>query len=275
MRKIKLLVCALLVLVLMFAMSSCMDANTLNNYLGMLGLGTHTCVDANKDTLCDTCGGYVAPAACTNHVDNNNDGVCDNAGCGAAVLMEMTDLVFKDRSYTYDGKPKTIEVKGAPEDAEINYSIKNTQTNAGKYKITATVSAEGYNDCEVTATLTIRQLTVNLNWGTDVGPFPSSGRIPTFNYTLEGVLEGETVEVEFDFGDCDFTVMGDFEVVATSKNANYKINTSGGANKLEFTVGANSHTINFETGVDGKTVKPQEVEDGDTATSPSVFNMCY
>ena len=57
----------------------------------LLPMMQHTCTDANGDTKCDTCGGYVAPAACTSHVDANNDGLCDKTGCGATVLMEMED----------------------------------------------------------------------------------------------------------------------------------------------------------------------------------------
>jgi hypothetical protein len=92
------------------------------------GMSSHVCADANKDTACDTCGAYVAPAACKNHVDNNNDGVCDQAGCNASVDMIMDSVVFKDKKVTYDGKPQTLEVKGAPEDAEIEYDVPNTYT---------------------------------------------------------------------------------------------------------------------------------------------------
>ena len=243
MKKIKLLVCVVIIAVFMLAMCSCMDANTLNSYLGMLGLGTHTCADANGDTACDTCGAYVAPQACTSHIDNNGDGVCDNAGCNGVVLVEMLDATFADRTFTYDGKVKKIEVKGAPEGAVIEYNVKNFQTKAGKYEITATITADGYVDCELTATLTIKPRTININWADNVGPFPANGKIPTINYTLSDIIEGDTVEVEFDFGGCDFTELGeDFEVVAKSKNSNYQINTSGGVNKHTFSVGDRKST---------------------------------
>ena len=64
------------------------------------GMSSHVCADANNDTACDTCGAYVAPAACKNHVDNNNDGVCDQAGCNASVDMIMDGVVFKDKNVT-------------------------------------------------------------------------------------------------------------------------------------------------------------------------------
>ena len=156
MKKLKLILLLLLISAMTFALSSCAD--TFDSYLAMIGLGnTHTCADANGDTLCDTCSKYVAPAQCTAHVDNNNDGFCDNTGCNATVLMEMTGIVFNNRSFTYDGTAKTIEVKGAPQGATIEYDIENTQTNAGNYKITAYITADGYADYEVSATLRIKE----------------------------------------------------------------------------------------------------------------------
>ena len=116
----KIFLVLLLLIISVFTLSSCMDTTQLNSLLGNIPfLNTHTCADLNGDTLCDTCSAYVAPAACTSHIDNNSDGVCDNVGCNASVLIEMLDVVFNNRSYTYDGKPKTIEVKGAPEGAVI------------------------------------------------------------------------------------------------------------------------------------------------------------
>ncbi len=275
MKKLKLLLCLVLVLTAALVMCSCMDANTLNSYLGALGLGTgHTCVDANGDTACDTCSAYVAPPQCTAHVDGNNDGVCDNPGCNTAVLMEMRDIVFNSRSFTYDGTPKTIEVKGAPAGANVDYSTENTQTKAGTYEITAYITADGYADCEVSATLKIKQKTLTITWG-EVGPFPANGKTPEIDYTVDGVLEGERVEVNLDFGDCDFTKEGSYEVVATSKNPNYKIKTTSGANAIDFIVGPNAHTVTFITDVEGKNVDPEKVADGELVDKPSVFNLGY
>ena len=167
MKKLKFFVFFVLVVAIALLTCSCMDANTLNSYLAALGFGTqqHTCVDANGDTACDVCSAYVAPTACVSHIDNNGDGICDRSGCGASVPIEMTMVTFNNVTKTYDGKPKTISVKRAPAGAKIDYSMENTQTEAGTYEITATITADGYIDCVLTATLKINPKTVNVEWG--------------------------------------------------------------------------------------------------------------
>ena len=236
----------------------------------LLPMMQHTCTDANGDTKCDTCGGYVAPAACTSHVDANNDGLCDKTGCGATVLMEMEDVVFKDMTKVYNGKPYTISVKGAPDDAEIEYSMENTQTNAGTYEITAYITADGYEDFEITATLKINPKPISIEWGEN-GPFPSNGKQPAIDYKLSGVIAGDDADVNLNFGKCDFTTEGTFEVTATAQNPNYTIKSAKGANKTEFIMGSNNHTVTFVSGVEGKDIEPETVPDGETVDSPGTF----
>ena len=176
MKKLKFILFFVLVLGVALVTTSCTDMNAL---LSSFGLGTaHTCADANGDALCDTCGAAVAPAACKSHVDNNGDGKCDNTGCTATVLMEMEDVEFNDVTKTYNGKTHTLAVTGAPEGAEIEYSAKNKQKNVGKYEITATITADGYEDLELTATLTIKPLKIDFEWGDNSKVFPASGEAP-------------------------------------------------------------------------------------------------
>ena len=62
---------------------------------------------------------------------------------------------FEDTTYLYDGLEKSLEVSGAPRVATITYSPDNTYTDVGEYEITATLSADGYETLNLTATLTI------------------------------------------------------------------------------------------------------------------------
>ena len=236
----------------------------------------HTCADANADTKCDTCGEYVAPQACKTHVDNNNDGVCDKQGCNATVDMVMDSIVFKDKKVTYNGKPQSLELKGLPEGAEVDYNIPNAQTDVGTYEITAYITAPGYEDCEVTAELTIKKKSISIIWPDTLGMFPNVGKVPEIEYTLDGVVEGDVVEVNFNFGDCDFFEDGDFIVTATSANPNYSIKTANGANKAPFTVGEVICIVLFEDDTkEGKDPLPQKLGYGDTLIAPEPIKSGY
>ena len=69
----------------------------------------------------------------------------------------FNDLAFNSATYTYDGTSKTIEVENVPSGASVDYNISNTQTNAGEYDITATVTLENYETATLDATLTINK----------------------------------------------------------------------------------------------------------------------
>lgn len=63
-------------------------------------------------------------------------------------------VTLESNSFTYDGKNHSLAVSGAPVDANIKYT-NNSQKNVGVYKVTATVTKNGYNDLTLEATLTI------------------------------------------------------------------------------------------------------------------------
>ena len=229
----------------------------------------HACLDANGDTYCDTCSAYVAPAACASHIDSNADGLCDRVGCGAKVLKDMGELIeFGGISGVvkkkYSGKPYTIEVENAPSGAKITYDISNTQINAGEYVITATVKAEGYKDATFTAKLIIAPKEITINWGEFAESYSANGKAPDLPYTLNGVLEGDEVEVEFDFGKYDFIEIGTVTVKAVSKNSNYEIKT----NKAQVVMSENHHKITFDTGVEGVTVSEKSILNGEKLDNP-------
>ncbi|TDN87142.1 VCBS repeat protein, partial [Salegentibacter sp. 24] len=69
---------------------------------------------------------------------------------------EITGVTFENKAFTYDGNSKSISVSALPEGATVKYA-NNGQTNAGTYKVTATVSQENYNDKVLTADLVIKK----------------------------------------------------------------------------------------------------------------------
>ena len=269
MKKIFLLLTVMLTLVLM---SSC---------TAMFG---HECADANGDGKCDQCSAVLTQTH--EHIDNNGDGVCDGANCEEAVIKNMGKLVFSDSEVIYNGNPKAIYVEGAPEGATITYKVKgsnktdaNIQTNVGRYRITATVSAEGYEDQILTATLTIKPRTISVNWLDVRTVYPANGKAPALvegvNYELIGIVDADkaNVTVSLDFGDCSFYVIGDgYKIVATCNNSNYKISESG---SFEFSVGPNTQTVTFDTGAPDKTIPPVDVEVGATVEMPTLVNAGY
>ena len=264
---VKRLVLAQLLLLCLFCAVACSGLGS------MMQNPTHSvCSDTNKDTVCDICGKYVPPVTCARHTDNNNDGKCDR--CDASVNKKMTDISFENASFVYDGTEKTIKVEGAPQGASVSYNVLNSQTDVGEYNITAAVNCQGYESCEITATLSILPKAITINFAKNQGPFSPNGRIPELEYTLDGVLDGDEVEVEFNFKNCDFKKEGSFEVTASSKNPNYKFRAKEAKTEVSFVYAF--YTVCFETGVENKTISPEEVKDGSTVDEPgSFYNRGY
>ncbi len=67
---------------------------------------------------------------------------------------DWKDIVLKDSVFTYDGKVHALAVNKLPQGATVVYT-NNGKTDAGIYKVSATVSMENYKDSVLTATLTI------------------------------------------------------------------------------------------------------------------------
>ena len=235
----------------------------------------HTCSDSDGDIKCDVCQKSLK-TKCKTHVDKDKDGICDKKTCQEVLSKHMDDeIVFEDLTATYDGKPHTLEVKGAPLNADIEYSMENTQTNAGTYKITATISADGYEDYEATATLTIKQRNLTIAWPDVVGPFNNNGDIPTINYEIIGVVGGDDPKVEYVFDkNCDFVVSGDYEVKAVTKNPNYRLIAKD--NTKTFTVKALTYFITFvDNNPDAVDPQGQWRDDGDFLDQPTSVRAGY
>ena len=70
--------------------------------------------------------------------------------------IDVSNVTFSDATYDYDGTAKKIEVQNLPDGVEVEYDPSNSQTEAGVYRITATImDEEGNVLIELTAVLTI------------------------------------------------------------------------------------------------------------------------
>ena len=69
--------------------------------------------------------------------------------------LDFEGVTLDSKSFDYDGKTHSLEVSGAPEGANIQYT-NNSQINVGVYEVTAVISKAGYNTLTLKATLTIR-----------------------------------------------------------------------------------------------------------------------
>ena len=68
--------------------------------------------------------------------------------------IDFEGLAFEDKTFEYDGKAHSLEVKNLPTGAKVTYNG-NGKTAVGTYTVTATVSKTGYNTKTLTATLEI------------------------------------------------------------------------------------------------------------------------
>ena len=72
-----------------------------------------------------SCGGNPPTTECTEHTDNNGDGICDNEGCGTVVPPAPSADVFNENGELYlfkDGVPTFRFVMG--KDTIKNFSAK-------------------------------------------------------------------------------------------------------------------------------------------------------
>ena len=83
---------------------------------------------------------------------------CSNDSSKAKTPNTFTNITFNSASFVYDGTAKSIYVDNAPEFATVTYDG-NEQINAGKYTVTAHVSAQDYTTLDLSATLTITKAT--------------------------------------------------------------------------------------------------------------------
>ncbi len=71
--------------------------------------------------------------------------------------LDFEGITFDKVVTTYDGKPHTVRVDGVPSGAHVEYSSAITHTNAGTYKVCATITKTGYNALTLESELIINK----------------------------------------------------------------------------------------------------------------------
>lgn len=138
-------------------------------------------------------------------------------------LLNITSVTLSNANYIYDGEEKQVLISGElPEGVNVVY-INNTATNAGSYSVTATISGEGYNTLNLSATLVIQQApinTANLSFSDLTTTYDGNnhiiellGTLPfgvTVSYSKNGLIGNSAVEP------------GTYEIIATITGSNYQ-----------------------------------------------------
>ncbi len=68
----------------------------------------------------------------------------------------FTGITFEDKQVIYDGEEHSIEVEGVPSFATVTYDKTNSYIDSGTHEVTATISANNYEDLVLTAQLVIQ-----------------------------------------------------------------------------------------------------------------------
>ena len=112
-------------------------------------------------------------------------------------LLNIEGVTMADASYPYDGEAKTIAIAGTlPDGATVTYAPNNTFTEPGVYTVQATVSAAGYNDLVLKATLTIvgeeEITTATVKFNSNGGPNLSDGQEISYTVDIGSVITAPT-----------------------------------------------------------------------------------
>ena len=138
-------------------------------------------------------------------------------------LKKFTGVAFTDKTVTYDGEEKKIELTGTvPEGANVEYE-NNGQTDAGEYVVKVTVSCDGYETKTYTAKLTINKAKF------DSLGISFNGKTVDYNGTEQKILldgesklpEGTDVRYSGNAG----TDAGEYSASVTLSRDNYETKT--------------------------------------------------
>ncbi len=122
------------------------------------------------------------------YVDDSFDDVTIHYNHEMNPSKDFEDISFVSTIFAYDGEEKTIEIEGElPDGATVTYT-NNTATDAGTYRATAVIEAEGYNTLTLSANLVINKATITVK-ADDVSMI-KGGEMPELTYTVEGELFG-------------------------------------------------------------------------------------
>ncbi|MBQ8208821.1 MAG: S-layer homology domain-containing protein [Clostridia bacterium] len=118
---------------------------------------------------------------------------------GATIaLPEITGVTLEGATYTYDGQPKSLAVKGADSTMTVSYDVENV-VDAKTYNVTATVQKPGYCTLTLKADLVInpREVTLSGVKATDkVYDGNTTVVINDDDLEINGLLSGDDLDVD-------------------------------------------------------------------------------
>ena len=246
-------------------------------HLEKIGLVAGDTVTGNVTITKDVAGTYNA-----DDFDKSNL-VVTNAGCYvisyemSVTFVEVTFAIdFADVTLTYDGQPHGVLVKKTDESKNYTITYGTTAdgctltsspeyTNEGTYKIYFKVvdnDTLAEEKGSVTLTINKKAVTVKVN---DVTI--TYGEMPKFEYTVTGLVNGETLSGEAGYSGAG-TDVGDYEISVSGLTASNNYNVSFVPGKL--TINKKSAEVawtiaeNYVYSPDGQTL-PTATYDGKTA----------
>ncbi|MBP3626636.1 MAG: hypothetical protein J6J39_01145 [Clostridia bacterium] len=160
---------------------------------------------------------------------------CDTVNISWNIAKADMDFISADNvEVTYDGNAYSVEVKGAPEDAEILYSTdggntyvaeKPTFTNvADSGTVYYKVTHKNYNEYSGAATITIQPKTITVT--AEEKETIVNTALPTYTYRVEGLIGDDKLVTEPTFTTAaDIAVIGEYDITASGADAgnNYSI----------------------------------------------------
>ncbi|MBO5224339.1 MAG: carbohydrate-binding domain-containing protein [Clostridia bacterium] len=147
-----------------------------------------------------------------------------------ATLLEMKSLVLEGKTVEYNGAKHSLSVAGAPSGASITYTYNGENvdgvTEVGTYVVVAKVTAEGYKDKTLTATLEIKNVELKDFTGVNLEEKTVDYDGNKHSLSVEGVPVGATVTYTYNGANVDgVTEVGTYVVVARITADGYKDKT--------------------------------------------------
>lgn len=123
---------------------------------------------------------------------------------GSVAVSEKPKLDFDDsiklasKEFDYDGTEKSIAVTGTlPTGAKVEYTNEKA-TNAGTYNVSAKITADGYNDKVLNATMTIKPRTLTVTGlSAENKTYDGTDNAAIKGGELSGVIKGDDVKAAF------------------------------------------------------------------------------
>ena len=151
---------------------------------------------------------------------------------------DVSDVIFADKTVTYNGSTQNLAVENLPEGVTVVYGG-NEGKNAGTYTATATLYYGNKQLRVLNATLTVtpRHAAVTLAGGSFL-----QNTSANMVYTVDGLLDGDDLGISITM---DTSVIGAHQATATWSNTNYDVTVTGGSYTVSSTLFDSSHMSNY------------------------------